>query len=142
MEDTSVKKKFVISLIAVLALGAMAAFAADVTGKWVGEMPGRGGTPTEITFDFQQNGETLTGTITGGMGGGRGGAAAAQEISEGKVSGDSISFAVVVSFNGNERRTTYNGTVSGSEMKLTSERPGRGEGAEPITTEITAKKAE
>jgi hypothetical protein len=142
MEDTSVNRKLVFSLSAILALGAMAAFAADVTGKWVGEMPGRGGTPTQITFDFQQNGETLTGTITGGMGGGRqGGEPQPQEISEGKVSGDSISFAVVRTFGENEMRTTYTGTVSGSEMTLSSSRPGRG-GGEPTVTEITAKKSE
>lgn len=138
------KQKFVISLIAILALGAMAAFAADVTGKWVAEVPGRGGEPMQMTFDLVQNGEALTGTITGGMGGGRQGgeAPAAQEISDGKVTGDSISFAVVRTMGETEMRTTYTGTVSGTEMRLASERPGRGEGAAPTVQEITAKKAE
>jgi len=137
-----VKRKLFVSLIAALAIGAMAAFAADITGKWVAEMPGRGGEPMQMTFDFVQDGETLTGTITGGMGGGRqGGEPQPQEISDGKVSGDTISFAIVRSMGGNEMRMTYSGAVSGDEMTLTTERPGRG-GGEPTTQEITAKKAE
>lgn len=133
------KKKIVLSLIAVLALGALAALAADVTGTWVAEVPGRDGATRQMTFNFVQSGETLTGTIEGGMGGrGGGGAPPAQEISEGKVSGDSLSFVIVMSFGGNEMRTSYKGTVSGSEMKLTSERPGRDGGT--MTQEMTAKK--
>ena len=131
------RTKIVFSLIAVFGVCAIAAFAADVTGKWVAQVPGRDGTPQEMTFDLKQAGETLTGTVSGGMG--RRGGGEAPEISEGKVSGDSISFVVVRSFNGNERRTSYKGTVSGSEMKLTEERPGRG-GDGVQTREITAKK--
>lgn len=133
------KKKIVLSLIAVLALGALAAFAADVTGKWVAEMPGRDGSTRQVTFNFTQSGETLTGTMEGGMGGRGGEAPPPQEISEGKVSGDSVSFVIVRSFGGNEMRTSYKGTVSGAEMKLTSESPGRDGGA-PRTQELTAKK--
>ena len=61
-----------------------------------------------------------------------------EEISEGKVSGDAVSFVVVMTFGDNEMRTAYKGTVSGSEMKLTSERPGRDGGTQ--TQEMTAKK--
>ena len=67
-----------------------AAMAADVTGKWVAEQPGRnGGPPRQTTFDLKQDGSKLTGSMTGGMGrGGGGGAPAAIEITDGKVDGD------------------------------------------------------
>lgn len=99
-------------LIATFALASMVAFAADVTGKWVGEAPasGKGGPPT---FNFKQDGSKLTGSTPG-----RGGET---EISNGKIDGDNISFEVTREFNGNTITTKYSGTVSGNTMKLTME---------------------
>ena len=114
----------------------MAAVAADVTGKYVGEIEGRGGNMVSYTFDLKQDGTALTGTVTGGFG--RGGAPPATEISEGKVEGDNVSFAVVRDFGGNQFKTTYKGMLSGAELKLTMERPGRDGGT--TSTEIVAKK--
>src|SRR5205807_222761 len=69
-------KKRLVLLCAMFALASIVAFAADVTGKWVGEANpnGKGGPPT---FNFKQSGTTLTGTTAG-----RGGDV---EISNGKV---------------------------------------------------------
>ena len=112
-------------LTALLGIFAMAALAADVTGKWVAQVPGRNGTQ-EMTFNLKQAGSDLTGTISGGRGD--------QQISDGKVSGDDISFVTVLEFNGNQVKQEYKGTVSGSEIKFTRS-GGRGN---PI--EFTAKK--
>lgn len=112
-------------LSALLGLFALAASAADVTGKWVAQIPGRGGQTAETTFNLKQSGSDLTGTVNGGRGD--------QNISEGKVDGDNISFVVVLEFQGNQVKQNYKGTVMGSEIKFTRE-GGRG----PI--EFTAKK--
>jgi len=113
-------------LPALLGLFALVASAADVTGKWVAQVPGRGGNATETTFNLKQDGSTVTGTVSGGRGD--------QPISDGKVEGDKISFNVNLEFNGNKITQAYTGTVSGDEMKLTR---GGGRG-NPI--EFTAKK--
>jgi hypothetical protein len=105
-----------------------AVWAADVTGKWVANAPGRGGQTQEITFDFKVSGEQLTGTVTGPRG--------ASEISDGKVSGDEISFSQVREFNGRRMTVLYKGKVSGDEIKFTRQREG---GDQP--QEFTAKRS-
>jgi opacity protein-like surface antigen len=97
-----------------------AAMAADVTGKWVAEQPGRnGGPPRQTTFDLKQDGSKLTGSMTGGMGrGGGGGAPAAIEITDGKVDGDKVSFTIKRETPNGPMEMKYNGTVSGDELKL------------------------
>jgi hypothetical protein len=98
---------------AVLLLALSAAYAADVTGKWVAEMPGRNGT-TQTTFNFKVDGAKLTGTMQGAQGD-------PSEITEGKVDGDNISFVVIRKMGGNEMKMTWKGKVSGDEIKLTRE---------------------
>jgi len=111
------KLLFVATIALVLTLAAMAA---DVTGKWVAEQPGRnGGPPRQTTFDLKQDGGKLTGTMTGGMGrGGGGGAPAAIEITDGKVDGDKVSFTIKRETPNGPMEMKYNGTVSGDELKL------------------------
>ena len=131
-------KKLLFTMIILLVV-AVAAVAADVTGKWVAQVAGRNGTQ-EVTFNLKAEGGTLTGTVTGGMGGrgGGGGAPQANPISDGKIDGDNVSFAVKVDVNGQARVTTYKGTLSGDELKLKQTRTGRnGE----QTADITAKRS-
>ena len=136
--------KKLIFVFTILLVVAFVAMAADITGKWVAEQPGRNGAPArQITFDLKADGATLTGTMTGGMGGGprRGGVAAvprALAISDGKVDGNNISFTVKVEFNGNTMVSKYEGTLSGDELKLKVNREGRN-GA--TTSELTAKRS-
>lgn len=120
------KKALLIGLLGVLAL-TLAVWAADVSGKWVAQVPGREGATREMTFTFQVDGETLTGTI--------GSARGETAISEGKISGDNISFSVTMEFGGNSVKLLYKGVVSGSEIKFTSQREGSDR-----TREFTAKK--
>jgi hypothetical protein len=142
--------KKLIFVFTILLVVAFVAMAADITGKWVAEQPGRNGGPArQITFDLKADGATLTGTMTGGMGGGGrrggggggGGAAAtpqAREISDGKIDGNNISFTVKVEFNGNTMVSKYEGTLSGDELKLKVNREGRNG---PTTSELTAKRS-
>jgi len=121
--------------MALLAVFAVAAIAADITCKWVAQVPGRNGT-MEQTFNLKQSGETLTGTISTARGD--------QEITQGKVSGDSVSFVTVMSFGGNEMKMVYKGTVAGNEIKFTRSMeggPGGGGGGRGGPMEFVAKKA-
>jgi len=106
---------------------ALAAFAADVTGKWTYEMQGRNGAMTG-TINLKADGGTLTGTVSG-----RGGDT---EISDGKIDGDNVSFTVVREFNGNKMVMKYTGTVMGDGIKFKVQ----SEGGDRPAREFVAKK--
>jgi len=134
----------VVTLFALFLLVAFAAVAADVTGKWVAQIPGRDGATMEQTFLLKNDGGKITGTLSMEFGG----QTMEQKIVDGKLEGDNISFTTVAEFNGNEFRMNYKGTVSGSEMKLTRTREGGamgqggggGRGGRGGPQEIVAKK--
>lgn len=130
------KKLLFLGTIALAA--AFSLLAADVSGKWVAEQPGRnGGPPRQTTFTLKAEGAKLTGTMTGGMG--RGGAApTAIEITDGKVDGDKVSFTVKRETPNGTMETKYNGTVSGDELnlKFTMQGPDG-----PMERELKAKKS-
>ena len=117
------------SVIPFLLLAAVAAFAADINGKWVAQVPGRGGETREATFTFKADGNQLTGSVTTPRG--------EAPISEGKIDGADISFVQVMEFNGNEVKLLYKGKVSGDEIKFTRQREGGQRAAE-----FTAKRAQ
>jgi hypothetical protein len=100
-------------MIALLSLFAVTAGAADISGKWTSEAAGRDGTPQVTTYTFTVSGTTLTGKVTTTRGD--------QDITEGKVSGDEISFVVVRTMGDMSMKTTYKGKVAGSEIHLTRE---------------------
>jgi hypothetical protein len=115
-------------LAAMTALLAITASAADVSGKWTGQMPTRNGDTREVIFNLKADGDKLTGTMGGPQGD--------IEIKDGKVSGDNISFKTNLEFNGNSFVLIFKGTVAGDQIKFTRAR----EGADQ-TQEFTAKKA-
>jgi opacity protein-like surface antigen len=129
----------------VLCLMILTAAAADVTGTWVAELSGGpggggpgGGGPMKITFNLKADGNTLTGTNVGPMGN-------ENQIIDGKIDGDKVSFSVKVDMMGNEMKINYKGTVSGDEMKLTYEFEGGmggpgGGGPEGKPMELVAKR--
>src|SRR5688572_2229852 len=94
------------------ALLAVAAFAADVTGKWTAQVPGRDGQTRDVTYTLKDDGSALTGTTTG-----RGGQEI--QISDGKVEGDTVSFKVKMEFGGNSIVQNYTGKIVGDEIKFT-----------------------
>ena len=107
--------KMVLSLALLLAV----AMAADISGKWTGDMPGRGGDTTPTTFTFKASGDKLTGTMTGPQGD--------IPLQDGKVTGDQISFTTTLDFGGNSIKLLYKGAVSGDQIKMTREREGSGQ---------------
>jgi hypothetical protein len=127
----------------ILLVVAFVAVAADVTGKWTYEAPGRGGNPGRpTTITLKADGMKLTGTVPGGGGRGGGGGCTPPpdiEITNGKVDGNNISFEVKRTMGGNEVVTKYEGTLSGDELKLKITRPGQD--GTPMTNEVTAKRA-
>jgi hypothetical protein len=128
-------KKLLFVSVIVLAL-TVAAFAADVSGKWTYEQAGRGGgNPVTVTVTLKASGGTLTGTVVRP---GRNGNMESQ-ITDGKVDGDNVSFKTSMEMGGNTMVTEYSGTLSGDELKLKITRPGRD--GNPMTTEVTAKRA-
>lgn len=113
-------RKF-LTLCSLLGLLTWSALAADVTGRWTAQMPGRGGQTREATFNLKADGNTLTGTVSGPRG--------EAEISDGKIDGDNISFTQTFEFNGNPVKLIFKGTVSGDEIRFTRMRDGgQGEG--------------
>ena len=115
---------------AVVAVASVSIYAADVTGKWTAQVPGRDGQTREQTFTLKADGEKLTGTVSGMMGGGD------VEIKDGTVKGDAITFNIVRSFNGNDVKLLYKGKVSAGEILFTQTR----DGGDMPPREFTAKR--
>ena len=102
----------------------IAAFAADVTGKWTAQVPARDGQTRDATFTFKAEGEKLTGAMSGQQGD--------RPISEGKISGDTVSFVVETQ----RGKQTYTGTLAGDEIKF------KRDGGQGQAREFVAKRAE
>ena len=159
--------------VAVLALFFVAgsALAVDVTGTWVAEQerpkmtgggPGGGGGggmgsgpgggmgqmpsgPMKYTFNLKADGKKLTGTMVGRQG-------TENEITEGKIDGDKLSFVVKISFGQTDMSITYDGTIKDKdtiEFKTKMAMPkmqggpgggGMGGGAPPERPPLIAKR--
>jgi hypothetical protein len=104
--QTSVKK-----LILLVLLAGGSAFAADVDGKWSGNMSTPGG-DVPVGFTFQADGATLNGTTTGPDG-------MEVKISDGKLDGSNLSFSVKIDFGGMPVVLNYKGVLSAGQIKFT-----------------------
>ena len=98
-------------LAALVGLLAVVASAADIDGKWKSEFNTPDGQTRTTTFTFKAEGDKLTGTVSGRQ--------ADTPITDGKISGDEISFVVVRNMGGEERKIQYKGKLAGDEIKLT-----------------------
>jgi len=128
------KLLFVLTIMLVAVFGAMAA---DISGKWTAEQPGRnGGAPRVTTFTFKVDGSKLTGNISRP---GRGGDPMVSEITDGKVDGNNVTFSVKMQMGGQEMVSTYKGTLNGDTLELETTRPGQD--GTPMTQKMTAKRA-
>ncbi len=123
------KLRIAFCMLGVLMVMAAVAAAADVTGKWIAQMPGRDGQTREVPFTFKVEGDKLTGTTAGRD--------AETPIADGKINGDEISFSITRNFNGNSMKMLYKGKVSGDEIKFSMTR----EGGDQPPREFTAKRA-
>lgn len=99
-----------VSILAALVLACALCAYADATGKWTAEFSTQIG-QQKYTFDLKADGATLTGKATSPRG--------TQDIKEGKVAGDEVSFVEMLELQDQQIRIEYKGKVNGDEMKLT-----------------------
>jgi hypothetical protein len=116
------------NLLALAVLCLMPAFAADITGKWTASIETPIGTQNYV-YDLKADGEKLTGTAKNSMG------EAAVAITEGKVSGDTVTFVELLKMQDMEIKITYKGKIAGDEIKFVRQV------AEFATEEFAAKRA-
>src|SRR5690242_7824589 len=94
---------------AVVLLGILSvASAADLSGKWKGEMKTGNGDPMEINMNLQVSGDKVTGTVANTYG--------EEQITEGSVKGDAISFVILAG--GGQFKLTYKGKLEGDDLKF------------------------
>lgn len=92
--------------------------AADLSGIWMGQVPGRRGGGTDISFQFLQDGSTLTGKLYEDIG--------SSPFTEGGIEGEQLYFVVVAREQaGNQVNLVtyrYEGKVIDGDLELTRER--------------------
>jgi hypothetical protein len=131
--------KKLVFVMTILLVASFALMAADVSGKWTFEQPGRGGNPGRpVTITLKADGAKLTGSVPG-MGRGGDNPPPPTEITDGKVDGNIVSFTVKRETPNGSMVIKYEGTVSGDEMKLKITR--NGQDGTPMTNEVTAKRS-
>jgi hypothetical protein len=119
----------------VCALTVVPTLAADVAGKWTGQVPAVQGQPeSTITFVFKVDGDNLTGTLNNSQQPGD------VELKEGKVTGNDITFSLTRNIGGTDMKVVWKGTIAGDEIKFTRSVTGAG-GPGGAATEVTAKRA-
>ena len=106
--------KKILTLATLSAAFTLLAAAADVTGKWIAQVPGRDGQTREVVYTFKADGAKLNGSMSGPQG-------AEIAISDGKIDGDNIAFTVKLEFNGNSMVRNYSGILAGDEIKMKSQ---------------------
>ena len=95
------------------------AFAADIDGKWAGEVAGMGGgEPMKISYTFKADGKTLTGT-TNGMDGNE------ISIKDGKIDGNKFSYSLDF---GMGQPMKFTGEVKGDTIEIKMDMGGMGGG--------------
>ncbi len=123
-------RTFILTVLCMLVAGM--AFAADIDGKWEGEVPGMGGgDPMKISYTFKADGNTLTGN-TKGMDGND------LAIKDGKIDGNNFSFSLDF---GMGQPMKFKGTVKGDtiEMKMEMGDMGGGQGMPEMPPTILKK---
>lgn len=97
----------------------------DASGTWTWSRPGRdGGDPIKSTLKLKVEGDKVTGTMSAP--GRQGGEARETEITDGKISGEDISFTVKRERQGNTFVAKYSGKITGDSIKgkIETEREG------------------
>jgi alpha-galactosidase len=102
----------------------------DLTGFWVLRIPTGDGNFRETFLDLKQDGETVTGRILPGF--------REFPISEGTFKEGKLRLVVILHFQNQEYRVTYDGTMQGNRMVMTVHFPGR----EPLEGTVERTKPE
>jgi hypothetical protein len=100
------KKLMVLSAALLAVFCALPVFAANVTGNWTMDDKDGDGNPFTATYVLKQEGTVLTGTVSA--------LDETNSISNGKVDGNKISFAVTRS----DANYNLEGTINGDEIKM------------------------
>ncbi len=103
---------------------------AGLAGKWTAEFDTQIG-QQKYTYDFKQDGETLTGQATYDHAFGKG----TVPLRSIRLDGDKVSFTETFSMEGNEIIIAYRGTLAGDELKLTRDV------GDVATEQLTARRA-
>lgn len=96
-----------------------ASFAADFSGIWTGQLPGRnGGDPIDVAFKLEQKGASITGKQYGDY--------RSSPIVEGSVTGEQAMFVIVTSEQAgnqiNETRVRFTAVFKDGELEVTRQR--------------------
>jgi hypothetical protein len=118
----AMRTKIPVMVVAVILVLLATAWSADINGTWKGSMDMMGQS-MELSFTFKVDGAELTGTSIGPQGN-------EYPISEGKITGDDISFVVEVTGQ-MEMKINYKGKIVGDEIKLTMQMDMGGMGGGP-----------
>jgi hypothetical protein len=105
-------RSVLMSVSMVLAVAAIA-LAADINGKWKGELDGPDGPKITNTYTFKVDGEKVTGTVFSSRSG------TDAPIEDGTLKGDALAFTVTRAIEGNQIKLRYTGKVKGDEIALT-----------------------
>ena len=92
----------------------LSAFAADVNGTWKAEFETQRGLQ-KYTFTLKQDGAKVTGKVNVDTGGEK----REVELKDGKIEGESVTFAEPLSIQGNDILITFTGKISDSGIKFT-----------------------
>jgi hypothetical protein len=123
-------RTFILTVLFMLVSGF--ASAADIDGKWEGEVPGMGGgEPMKISYTFKADGNTLTGT-TNGMDGND------ISIQDGKIEGTKLSYSLDF---GMGQPMKFNGEIKGDTIELKMNMGDMGGGGMGEMPPIILKKA-
>lgn len=111
-------------LIAVLAA---VASAADITGNWKADLQAPQGM-VQVNYTFKQDGDKLTGTWQAAQ-------SPTVEITEGKITGDKVTFVVNLAPNG-AMTFAHEGTIKGDEIQLKMKPSGEFPGADVVAKRV------
>ena len=103
-----------LTIIAIVMLFSLAAFAVDANGTWTGTFHTREGGAFEVTLNLKASGNTVTGTYGQG----------AQEdvnIENGKLAGDTVTFTITRHPGERTIKVNYTAKIEGDTMKLNAQ---------------------
>jgi hypothetical protein len=110
-----------------LLLGATLLAAEGIDGKWEGEVKTPDGNSIALTMNFKSDGAKLTGTITGPAGD--------VTINEGKIDGDTVTFAIDVDAGGQQMSFKCSGKLKADELNM------KMDGGADLNFEFVAKRS-
>lgn len=103
-------------LLVLILAGAAGLLASDLTGIWVGQLPGQNGAINDVALRLKLDGQSLTGKLFGDE--------FDIPIADATVTGDQVRFTVTTTnyYSGGKTKFLYTGVFKGAELELVRER--------------------